>query len=114
MPPQQRIGNALGEVGHLSLAIAFQNLALLYICSRLVSPWVADFCVFAAVTLVFDLVFHLTFFVAVLSVDVQRMELSDSLEREDLNQSNKKNRAERQSWLGALFEGTLPLTNQSG
>lgn len=112
MPPQQRIGNALGEVGHLSLAIAFQNLALLYICSRLVSPWVADFCVFAAVTLVFDLVFHLTFFVAVLSVDVQRMELSDSLEREDLNQSNKKNRAERQSWLGALFEGTLPLSTR--
>jgi hypothetical protein len=112
MPPQQRIGNALGEVGHLSLAIAFQNLALLYICSRLVSPWVADFCVFAAVTLVFDLVFHLTFFVAVLSVDVQRMELSDSLQREDLHQSNKKNRAERQSWLGALIEGTVPLSTR--
>lgn len=111
MPPHQRIGNALGEVGHLSLAIAFQNLALLYICSRLVSPWVADFCVFAAVTLVFDLVFHLTFFVAVLSVDVQRMELSDSLDRADLTQNNKKG-AERQSWLGALLEGTLPLSTR--
>ncbi|RAR10498.1 ethanolamine kinase 1 [Stemphylium lycopersici] len=87
MPPHQRIGNALGEVGHLSLAIAFQNLALLYFCSRFVAPWVADFCVFAAVTLVFDLVFHLTFFVAVLSVDVQRMELSDSLDRIDFNQN---------------------------
>jgi hypothetical protein len=112
MPPHQRIGNALGEVGHLSLAIAFQNLALLYICSRLVSPWVADFCVFAAVTLVFDLVFHLTFFVAVLSVDVQRMELSDSLDRVDLNQSDKKKGSERQSWLGALIEGTLPLSTR--
>ncbi|CAN9192579.1 unnamed protein product [Alternaria alternata] len=48
----------------------------------------------------------------ILSVDVQRIELSDSLEREDLNQSNKKNRAERQSWLGALFEGTLPLSTR--
>ncbi|KAF1946129.1 hypothetical protein EJ02DRAFT_500265 [Clathrospora elynae] len=112
MPPHQRIGNALGEVGHLSLAIAFQNLALLYLCSRFVSPWVADFCVFAAVTLVFDLVFHLTFFVAVLSVDVQRMELSDSLERVDLHQSIKKDRAERQSWLSALREGTLPLSTR--
>ena len=112
MPPHQRIGNALGEVGHLSVAIAFQNLALLYLCSRLVTPWVADFCVFAAVTLVFDLVFHLTFFIAVLSVDVQRMELSDSLDRISLNQSTKNNKAERQSWLGALREGTLPLSTR--
>jgi len=109
LPPHQRIGNALGEVGHLSLAIAFQNLALLYLCSHLVTPWVADFCVFAAVTLVFDLVFHLTFFVAVLSVDVQRMELSDSLERIDYRRAMKKNRIERQSWLAALREGTLSL-----
>lgn len=109
LPPHQRIGNALGEVGHLSLAIAFQNLALLYFCSRLVTPWVADFCVFAAVTLVFDLVFHLTFFVAVLSVDVQRMELSDSLERIDSSRAMKKNFTERQSWLAALREGSLSL-----
>jgi hypothetical protein len=109
MPPHQRIGNALGEVGHLSLAVAFQNLALIYLCSRLVTPWVADFCIFAAVTLVFDFVFHITFFVAVLSVDVQRMELSDSLEREDLSHKAKKGRPERQSWLAALRRGTLPL-----
>jgi hypothetical protein len=112
LPPHQRIGNALGEVGHLSVAIAFQNLALLYLCSRFVSPWVADFCVFAAVTLVFDLVFHLTFFVAVLSVDVQRMELLDSLERTDLIQFQKRSNTERQSWLAALKEGTLPLSTR--
>ncbi|OAL50427.1 hypothetical protein IQ07DRAFT_566366 [Pyrenochaeta sp. DS3sAY3a] len=112
MPPHQRIGNALGEVGHLSLAIAFQNLALIYLCSRLVTPWVADFCVFAAVTLVFDLVFHLTFFVAVLSVDVQRMELSDSLERGDSSRPTKKHRQGRQSWLSAVKQGTLPLSTR--
>ncbi|UPX10967.1 uncharacterized protein EKO05_0001598 [Ascochyta rabiei] len=112
MPPQQRIGNALGEVGHLSLAVAFQNLALIYLCSRFVSPWVADFCVFAAVTLVFDFVYHLTFFVAVLSVDVQRMELSDSIGQADPTQGSKKNRPERQSWLTALMEGTTPLSTR--
>lgn len=112
LPTYQRIGNALGEVGHLSLAIAFQNLALIYLCSRLVTPWVADFCVFAAVTLVFDLVFHLTFFVAVLSVDVQRMELSDSLERIDLSQATKRHRQERQSWLAAVREGNSPLSTR--
>lgn len=112
MPPQQRIGNALGEVGHLSLAVAFQNLALIYICSRFVSPWVADFCVFAAVTLVFDFVYHLTFFVAVLSVDVQRMELSDSIGQANLTHGSKKKRPERQSWLAALMEGTTPLSTR--
>ena len=111
MPPHQRIGNALGQVGHLSLAVAFQNLALIYLCSRLVTPMVADFCVFAAVTLVFDFVYHLTFFVAVLSVDVQRLELSDSLERVDLSQKTK-NRHGRQSWLAALREGSAPLSTR--
>ncbi|KAF3049829.1 hypothetical protein E8E11_006040 [Didymella keratinophila] len=112
MPPQQRIGNALGEVGHLSLAVAFQNLALIYLCSRFVSPWVADFCIFAAVTLVFDFVYHLTFFVAVLSVDVQRMELSDSIGQADLTRNSKKRKTERQSWCSALLEGSTPLSTR--
>lgn len=112
MPPHQRIGKALGEVGHLSLAIAFQNLVILYVCSHLVSPWVSDFCVFAAVTLVFDLVYHLTFFVAVLSVDVQRMELSDSLNRIELSQSTRKHRPERQTWFGAVKDGTMSLSTR--
>lgn len=112
MPPQQRIGNALGEVGHLSLAVAFQNLALIYLCSRFVSPWVADFCIFAAVTLVFDFVYHLTFFVAVLSVDVQRMELSDSIGQADLTRNSKKKKPERKSWCSALLEGSTPLSTR--
>ncbi|PVI08577.1 hypothetical protein DM02DRAFT_607963 [Periconia macrospinosa] len=112
MPPQQRIGHAIGQVGHLSVAVAGQNLILIWLCSRVVSPWVADFCVFAAVTLVLDLVYHLTFFLAVLSVDVQRMELSDSLQRVDLKQTLQNNRPERQSWLSALRHGTLPFSTR--
>ncbi|KAH7130767.1 sterol-sensing domain of SREBP cleavage-activation-domain-containing protein [Dendryphion nanum] len=112
MPPVQRIGTAIGEVGHLSLAVAGQNLVLIWLCSRFVSPWVADFCVFAAVTLVLDFVFHLTFFLAVLSVDVQRMELQDSLERVDLTQASKSNKQERQSWLASLRHGTMPISTR--
>lgn len=112
MPPHQRIGNAIGEVGHLSLAVAVQNLVLIYLCSRIVTPWVADFCVFAAVTLVFDFVFHLTFFLAVLSVDVQRMELSDSLERVDLGQTSQSHPLERQTWSDALRQGDLPFSTR--
>ncbi|KAF2637948.1 hypothetical protein P280DRAFT_86284 [Massarina eburnea CBS 473.64] len=112
MPPQQRIGNAIGQVGHLSVAVAGQNLILIWLCSRVVTPWVADFCVFAAVTLVLDLVFHLTFFLAVLSVDVQRLELSDSLNRVDMRQASKSGRPERQSWFSALRQGTLPFSTR--
>ncbi|KAF2108543.1 sterol-sensing domain of SREBP cleavage-activation-domain-containing protein [Lophiotrema nucula] len=112
MPPVQRIGTAIGEVGHLSLAVAGQNLVLIWLCSRIVTPWVADFCVFAAVTLVLDLVFHLTFFLAVLSVDVQRMELQDSLERVDLTRTSKSGKLERQTWLGALRQGNIPLSTR--
>ena len=115
-PPElaakQRIGNALGEVGHLSLAIAFQNLALLYICSRFVTPLVADFCIFAAVTLVFDLVYHLTFFVAVLSVDVRRLELSESLQRLEISHATRKYRPERRTWFSAVRQGNLPLSTR--
>ena len=109
MPPIQRIGNAIGEVGHLSLAVAVQNLLLIYLCSRVVTPWVADFCVFAAVTLVLDFVFHLTFFLAVLSVDVQRLELQDSLSRGDTYYYSKGG---RQSWLDAMRQGNLPLSTR--
>ncbi|KAF1951484.1 hypothetical protein CC80DRAFT_207932 [Byssothecium circinans] len=112
MPPQQRIGHAIGQVGHLSVTVAGQNIVLIWLCSRIVTPWVADFCVFAAVTLVLDLVFHFTFFLAVLSVDVQRLELSDSLGRVDMRHTSKTNRPERQSWLSALRHGTLPFSTR--
>jgi hypothetical protein len=113
IPPIQRISHAIGEVGHLSLAMAFQNLVILYLLSRLVNPWVAQFCAFAAVTLVFDFVFHITFFLAVLSVEVQRMELQDSLQRVNIIQQSGKNiKQGRPTWLGAMRQGRLPFSTR--
>lgn len=74
-----RIANALGDVGYLFLITATQNLIVLGILSRFVSPSVAAFCAYAAIALVFDVAFQLTFLVAVISVDVRRIELQDSL-----------------------------------
>jgi hypothetical protein len=113
MPPFHRVGTAIGEVGHLSLAVAVQNLVLLYTLSRCVTPLVADFCVFVAVTLVLDFVYHLTFFLAVLSVDVMRLELQDSIREVDLIQTlsaSPNQPPTRQSWLAALRQGRVPLT----
>ncbi|KAL9083952.1 MAG: hypothetical protein Q9165_008295 [Trypethelium subeluteriae] len=90
MPIISRVANALGDVGHLSLAAVTMNLILLRVLSLVFSPDVASFCAFAAVALVIDFSFHLTFFLAVLSVDVKRMELKDSLDRANRSQSGPR------------------------
>ncbi|KAF2089130.1 hypothetical protein K490DRAFT_38359 [Saccharata proteae CBS 121410] len=115
MPTVTRIANALGDVGHLSLAATVQNLLILWMLSKVVSPGVAPACAFAAVALVFDFLFHLTFFVAVLSVDVRRMELQDSLDRINFSQqrrSSVSNKQERQTWSGAFMKGTVPFSTR--
>ncbi|KAL0260919.1 hypothetical protein SLS55_004611 [Diplodia seriata] len=63
----------------------------------------------------FDFVFHLTFFVAVLSVDVRRMELQDSLDRINLatqRRSSTSTKVERRTWGGALLQGKLPFSTR--
>ncbi|CZR59367.1 related to SREBP cleavage activating protein [Phialocephala subalpina] len=78
--PGVRIGEALGEVGHIALSGVAQNLVILWMLSN-IGPQVANFCAFAAIAIVFDFFYLCTFFTSVLSVDVLRMELSDSLFR---------------------------------
>jgi hypothetical protein len=113
MPTLHRVSNALAEVGHLSLAATAQNLFLLWILSRIVSPGVAAFCAFAAVALVFDFVFHLTFFVAVLSVDVRRLELQDSLDRSKIIQARlKPTRSDSSIWQGSLLGKNYGFTTR--
>ncbi|KAI9763397.1 MAG: hypothetical protein M1835_007821, partial [Candelina submexicana] len=113
MPTASRIANALGDIGHLSLAAAAQNLFILWLLSKVVSPGVAAFCTFAAVAVVFDFLFHLIFFVAVLSVDVQRLELQDCLDKADTNVSSTRlSDSGRETWGGALVGGKLPFSTR--
>jgi WD40 repeat protein len=114
IPTAQRIGKALGLVGHLSLAAAAQNMVLLGLLSRVVSPGVAAFCTFAAVAIVLDFVFHLTFFTAVLSVDVRRVELQDSLDRINHAKGNAKSAKpeRRTNKLWAVFWSKLPFSTR--
>jgi hypothetical protein len=71
---------ALGTVGHLSLIAVAQNLFILGIVSRVAPPGLIAFCGFAAICLTIDLLLFFTFFVAVLSVDLRKYGLQDSLE----------------------------------
>ncbi|KAG9248216.1 sterol-sensing domain of SREBP cleavage-activation-domain-containing protein [Calycina marina] len=81
VPTTSRIAEALGNTGHIALAGVSQNLAILWMLSKVVSPGVRSFCTFAAIAITFDLFYMMTFFVAVLTIDVRRLELSDSLSR---------------------------------
>ncbi|GAB7361016.1 hypothetical protein MBLNU230_g1059t1 [Neophaeotheca triangularis] len=107
-----RIANALGDVGPLSVATAAQNLALLWFLSRVVSPGVAAFCAFAAIATVFDSFFLLTFFVAVLMVDIRRLELQDSLHRTNARSRPRRASPSQRTWFDALVHGGLPVSTR--
>jgi len=105
-----RIASAVADVGHLSLASAGQNLVILWVLAKVVSPGVASFCTFAAVAIVFDFFFHLTFFLAVLSVDVRRTELRDSIERRHL--ARRGSHTSKAGWFDAFLQGRLPVSSR--
>lgn len=109
-----RIGTAFGEVAHLSLAATGQNLLILFLLSRVTYSSVQAFCCWAMVALVFDFVFHLTFFLAVLSVDVRRMELQDSLQEKEtlVEPRHGRSNTEPRTWHSAFVQGKLPFSTR--
>ena len=112
-----RIANALGDIGPLSIANAAQNLTILSILSTVVSPGVAAFCAFAAIATLFDVFFLLTFFTAVLNVDIRRLELQDSIAARQSTAMRPSRNQRRQSpakrtWFDALLSGRLPFSTR--
>ncbi|KAI5369916.1 Putative sterol regulatory element-binding protein cleavage-activating protein [Septoria linicola] len=113
MATELRIANALGDIGPVSVAAAAQNLAVLALLSTVVSPGVAAFCAFAAIATVFDAFFLLTFFVAVLSVDIKRLELQDALAaRHNKPRRRKQSPRAAHTWIDALLQGRLPFSTR--
>ncbi|KAF2221216.1 sterol-sensing domain of SREBP cleavage-activation-domain-containing protein [Elsinoe ampelina] len=119
MATNQRIANGVADIGASSMVSAVQNLALLWTLSLFVSPGVAAFCAFAAIALMFDFFFLITFFLAVLNVDIKRLELQDSLTRSKSTsatrpppRSPRVKAPDRQSWVDALFRGRLPFSTR--
>ncbi|KAE8441072.1 hypothetical protein EG329_005901 [Mollisiaceae sp. DMI_Dod_QoI] len=111
--PGARIGEAVGQTGHIALAGVGQNLAILWILSKMVSPQISAFCTFAAIAMTFDFFYLLTFFTSVLSVDVQRTELSDSLSRASTRKDSPCPEVQiRRTWLGSLLDGDMPFSTR--
>lgn len=113
-PTTSRIAEALGSTGHVALAGVTQNLAILWMLSKVVSPGVRSFCTFAAIALSFDFFYMMTFFVAVLTIDVRRLELSDSLTRAPLRTFQPKPAKDltRTTWTEALIKGEAPVSTR--
>ncbi|EME49958.1 hypothetical protein DOTSEDRAFT_68693 [Dothistroma septosporum NZE10] len=113
MPTEIRIANALGDIGPISVAAAAQNLTILALLSTVVSPGVAAFCAFAAIATLFDVFFLLTFFVAVLNVDIHRLELQDAIAAKHSHPPQKRRTsAAKDTWFDALVQGRLPFSTR--
>lgn len=108
-----RIGHAVGKTGHIALASVGQNLLILWGLSHFVSPGVQAFCTFAAIAIIFDFFYLLTFFLSVLSVDVRRTELSDALAKAYIRNHRTPAEAKaRQTWLDALLQGKIAMSTR--
>ncbi|KAH7033230.1 sterol-sensing domain of SREBP cleavage-activation-domain-containing protein [Microdochium trichocladiopsis] len=108
-----RIGHAFGETSHVALASVIQNLLILWGLSQIVSPGVSAFCTFAAIALIFDFFYLSTFFLAVLSVDVRRTELSDALAKASIQTRRQSVDAQpRQNWFDALLQGKIAMSTR--
>ncbi|KJX95407.1 sterol regulatory element-binding protein cleavage-activating protein [Zymoseptoria brevis] len=115
MATDNRVANALGDIGPISVAAAVQNMIILSILSTLVTPGVAAFCAFAAIATLFDAFFLLTFFVAVLNVDIHRLELQDALAaRHNQPRTGHRRRPSpsKNTWFDALVHGKLPFSTR--
>ncbi|QIX01535.1 hypothetical protein AMS68_007052 [Peltaster fructicola] len=112
MATDLRIANALGDVGPLSIATAAQNTIILWLLSLVVSPGIVAFCTFAAIATLVDTFFLLTFFIAVLNVDIRRLELQDSIARGKDAAQRTKSPTPQRSWFDALLYGGLPFSTR--
>lgn len=109
-----RIGEAFGETAHVAVASRVQNLLILWLLSKMTLPGVSAFCTFAAIAILFDFVYLSTFFLSVLSIDVERTELSDALDKA-VATANYKSRSQlrgRQTWTDAIIRGNIALSTR--
>ncbi|KAF4585445.1 Sterol regulatory element-binding protein cleavage-activating protein [Ophiocordyceps camponoti-floridani] len=106
-----RIGKAFAETAPTAMFSTLQNVVLLSGLSHLVSAGVSGFCAFAAIAIVFDFFYLSTFFLAVLSVDVRRIELGEALAKASMRH-NCDLRVGRRSWWGPVLQGRIALSTR--
>jgi hypothetical protein len=76
-----RVSGALGSISIHMLA-PLERVLFLWPLSKVVSPLIASYCSFIAIAHIFDMFYHLAFFVPILCIDLQRLELQESITRQ--------------------------------
>lgn len=108
-----RIGHAFGETAHTAAASSMQNVLILIGLSHFVSSGVSAFCLFAAFAIIFDFFYLSTFFLSVLSVDVRRTELSDSLAKASMRHNRGPSEVRiRTTWVEYVLQGKIAMSTR--
>lgn len=107
-----RIGHAFGETAYTAIASSMQNVFLLLMISRWVSAGVSAFCIFAAVAIVFDFFYLSTFFLSVLSVDVQRTELSEALAKASMRHNRGASEFRPRTAWELMLQGKVTMSTR--
>ncbi|KAK9457724.1 sterol-sensing domain of SREBP cleavage-activation-domain-containing protein [Dipodascopsis uninucleata] len=86
-PALVRVGVALGKVGLLSTVTISLNILFLLIPLFFFSAPISQVSAFSIISLAIDYFLHMTYFLAVLSIDVRRLELEDLIQSSLYSQS---------------------------
>ena len=76
LPVPERVGQGMAKVGPVIGMTVLSDLTLLGIAGYVIPGTIREFCIFASVVSVIDYFLQSTFFITVLSVDIQRLEVS--------------------------------------
>ncbi|KAK9322959.1 sterol-sensing domain of SREBP cleavage-activation-domain-containing protein [Lipomyces orientalis] len=127
-PATVRIGTALGKVGFLSAATTASNICLFLIAICVSGSPIRQFCMFAVIATIIDYFLHMTYFLAVLSIDVRRLELEDLIQTSFGASTNEADDSDEDellsndgsSWnpfpkiLSYFWHGSVPTTTTAG
>ena len=76
LPVPERVGQGMAKVGPVIGMTVLSDLTLLGIAGWLIPGTIREFCIFASVVSIIDYFLQSTFFITILSVDIQRLEVS--------------------------------------
>ncbi|TGO55266.1 hypothetical protein BCON_0094g00150 [Botryotinia convoluta] len=114
--PTLRSAEAFGKNGHVFLANTGQRLLFLWVVSKFGGEGQATFCRFATFALIFDFFYLLMFFAPVLSIDVRRPQLNDTLSASSRERGYPSpERSSSKPWADFIFRGgNMPSTRIVG
>ena len=108
LPVRERIAEGLGQSGvsiFVNLGVELLSLCILYV--GIPTRVIREMVVFGAIALVVDYAMEMTYFLTVLSIDMQRLELADFLSQGLRTESEPVNGHEKQSSSGRGKSGSI-------